>query len=111
MGLKKEKNKQSKLLLKNDIVLFTIATFIFFIVVQLASLGFFGTKGIEVTTIRHEQTALIEENEMLRSKINELQSLTRVESIAREEFGMVEAENIEYVSSYDRVSTQINDSE
>lgn len=99
MGRTEKHQKKKKFSFKNDLFIFTLITLVVFILIQLASLGFFGTKGVEVSEIRRQQQELIDDNELLRANINELQSLSRVEKIAEEEFGMVKADSIDYISS------------
>jgi cell division protein FtsB len=70
---------------------------------QLTFLSMFGTRGKEVANIRGEQKRLILENELLEAEINKMQSLSRVRKVATEQLGMVEAGEIQYISSSDTI--------
>lgn len=72
--------------------------------VQLAFLSIFGTRGSEVAEIRSRQKELILENELLEAEISKKQSLVRIKKVAEEELGMVQVAEIEYIEPKDTLS-------
>ncbi len=66
-------------------------------ILQLAFLSVFGTRGKEVAEIRRKQKEVILENELLEAEISKMQSLVRIKKVASDELGMVQVGEIEYI--------------
>lgn len=64
---------------------------------QLTFLSIFGTRGKEVAKLRNQQKEVILENEMLEAEISKKQSLVRIKRIAKNQLGMTEVTNVEYI--------------
>lgn len=94
---------------KNKVILFMVLMLGCFIIAQLASLSIFGTKGETISNIRAQQQDLILQNEILKSDINKLQSLSRIEKVAKEVYGMEEAKKILYIKGDEYISMDINE--
>ncbi|MEI7603690.1 MAG: septum formation initiator family protein [bacterium] len=95
-------NKNIKIKYKNtNALLIVFITFIFFVlafvVVKLSVTTVYATKGDEIASITTERLKLVEENKKIETEIAQYQSLSRIESEAKNRLGMVKANKVVYI--------------
>jgi len=83
---------------------FLAFTFVLLLLAQLFSLSIVGTKGAELATITEEKKQAEENIRKLEADISEVQSLERIEYIAKEKLGMQEPKEIKYLTGSTVVS-------
>ncbi len=80
-------------------VIYTVLSLILFLLVQLLTLSFVGTKGSELAAIREEQKITQENIRQLRASISNATSLDTIEKTASGELGMKKVEDVKYLNS------------
>ena len=67
-------------------------------------LGLYGTQGDKLANVIQMQKNLAQENDKISSQINDLQSITRIEQIVTDKYGLVKATDIKTLDINDAVS-------
>lgn len=96
--------KENSFLVKNRFTVLSAFILFVFMGVQLVVLGLYGTQGDKLANVIKMQKDIAQENEKISSEINDLQSITRIEQIVTDKYGLVKATDIKTLDINDNVS-------
>ncbi|MEI6462911.1 MAG: hypothetical protein WCO33_04585 [bacterium] len=95
---------ENSFIVKNRFSILCVFILFVFMGVQLVVLGLYGTQGDKLANVIQMQKNLAQENDKISSQINDLQSITRIEQIVTDKYGLVKATDIKTLDINDAVS-------
>ncbi|MEI6886766.1 MAG: hypothetical protein WCK31_00855 [bacterium] len=95
---------ENSFIVKNRFSILGVFILFVFMGVQLVVLGLYGTQGDKLANIIKMQKEINQENDKISSEINDLQSITRIEQIVTEKYGLVKATDIKTLDINNTVS-------